>query len=392
MPVLSRLAHQLPAWLCLWLVALPLLADESAQKARELGEVRERIRVLEQELQAKQQRKSDVEQELQQVERRIGSIRIALQKIGVDLETHNRELKELQAERLLQDQSLKSQRHRLAEEVRAAYVMGHQQQVKLILNQEDPASVSRMLVYFGYFSRARMQRINSVRSTLEKLHSLEASIHRQTATLNELQQRQQQETQQLLEQKDRRRQMVVRLEQELKDQGQELGRLQSSEKELQKLLLALQQLLADIPDDVGKRRPFQAMKGRLHWPAAGHLARYFGSLRGNTGLKWTGVLIEGPEGAEVRAVSQGRVAFADWMRGFGLLLIIDHGDGYMSLYGHNQALYKEVGEWVDSGEVVSALGASGGQTRPGLYFELRYKGQPVNPQRWCAGKPVPASG
>lgn len=392
MCVFSRVACRLTAWVLLCCMALPIMADESEHKARELRDVRERIRVLEQELQAKQQHKSQVEQELQQVERRIGSTGLALQKISVDLETHNRKLQELQAEQRMQEANLSRQRHRLAEEVRSAYVMGHQQQVKLILNQEDPASVSRMLVYFGYFSRARLQRITSVRSTLEKLSSLQANIHRQTATLNKLQQRQQQETQQLRDQKSRRRQMVVRLEQELKNQGQELGRLQSSEKELQKLLLALQALLADIPEDVGRQRPFQAMKGRLHWPAAGHLARYFGSLRGNTGLKWTGVLIEGPEGEEVRAVSQGRVAFADWMRGFGLLLIIDHGDGYMSLYGHNQALYKEVGEWVDTGEVVSAVGASGGQRRPGLYFELRYKGQPVNPQRWCAGKPVPASG
>ena len=103
-------------------------------------------------------------------------------------------------------------------------------------------------------------------------------------------------------------------------------------------------------------------------------------------------MIAADEGGKVRAVAQGRVAFADWMRGFGLLLIIDHGDGYMSLYGHNQALYKEVGEWVDSGETVATLGASGGQTRAGLYFELRHKGRPVNPVLWCAGKPRPASG
>jgi septal ring factor EnvC (AmiA/AmiB activator) len=130
----------------------------------------------------------------------------------------------------------------------------------------------------------------------------------------------------------------------------------------------------------------------LRWPAQGHLAKRFGTLRGNSGLKWQGVLIEAPEGGQVRAVSQGRVAFSDWMRGFGLLLIIDHGDGYMTLYGHNQALYKEVGEWVDSGEVVASLGASGGQTQAGLYFEIRHNGQPVNPLGWCTGKPAAASG
>ncbi len=376
----------------LCLSAMPLPADDAAQKARELRDVRGQIQVLQQELQAKQQEKNQAGQELQRVERRIGKASLALKKIGVDLREHQRRLPELQAERASQSRKLVRQRQRLAEEVRTAYLMGHQQQVKLILNQEEPASVNRMLVYFGYFSRARQAQIASVRSTLEELQSLELSIHRRTVALNELQRRRQEETQQLIEQKDRRRQVLVLLDRDLKSQGQELDRLRSSEKELQKLLLALQELLADIPADVGRQQPFRALKGRLHWPVAGQLVRFFGSMRGNTGLKWTGVLIEGAEGEDVRAVSQGRVAFADWMRGFGLLLIIDHGDGYMSLYGHNQVLYKEVGEWVDTGDVVSALGASGGQRTPGLYFELRYEGRPVNPLRWCAGKPLPMSG
>jgi septal ring factor EnvC (AmiA/AmiB activator) len=150
-------------------------------------------------------------------------------------------------------------------------------------------------------------------------------------------------------------------------------------------------MLVDIPAEADGQQPFHSRKGKLRWPARGRLAQRFGAPRSG-GLRWRGVMIEAQEGGEVRAVSQGRIAFSDWMRGFGLLLIIDHGDGYMSLYGHNQTLYKEVGEWVDTGEVVALLGASGGRTESGLYFEMRHKGRPINPVHWCAGKPAASSG
>jgi septal ring factor EnvC (AmiA/AmiB activator) len=249
-----------------------------------------------------------------------------------------------------------------------------------------------MLVYFSYFSRARQAKIESMRDTLLQLETLQAEIQEKTRSLTALLEEQRQQDELFKAQKQRREQVLARLDKQLNSQGGELKRLQSDEKQLQSLVYSLQELLSDIPADASQQKPFKALKGQLHWPARGHLARRFGSRRGDSGLKWQGVLIEAPEGGGVRAVSQGRVAFADWMRGFGLLLIIDHGDGYMSLYGQNQALYKEVGEWVASGEVVATLGASGGQTEAGLYFEIRHNGQPVNPLRWCAGKPDRVSG
>jgi septal ring factor EnvC (AmiA/AmiB activator) len=284
------------------------------------------------------------------------------------------------------------QREHLASEARTAYAMGRQQQVKLLLNQEQPSAVGRMLVYFGYFSRARLQRIEAISASLEQLRLVEESIARKTASLTDLRASQQRQSERLQEKKRARKQAVAGLSRELENQGGKLKRLKTNEQELQQLVSSLQELLVDIPVDASQQQPFKSLKGKLRWPTRGRLAKRFGSRRGSAGLKWRGVMIEAAEGGDVRAVAQGRVAFSDWMRGFGLLVIIDHGDGYMSLYGHNQALYKEVGEWVDTGEVVAQLGASGGQSASGLYFELRHKGQPINPVRWCAGKPATKSG
>jgi septal ring factor EnvC (AmiA/AmiB activator) len=362
------------------------------KKAAELKQLREKIEVLQNDLQDNRQKKTRAERQLGKIEKQVSHTRRALKQSDQALKDMRRKQAELTERRRQADITLTRQSGQLAREARAAYAMGRQQQVKLLLNQEEPAAVGRMLVYFSYFSRTRQEKISEMHRTLQELEALEAEIEQNNEALLALQQQQQDQAARLQEQRERRLQVVARLQQQLSHQGDELKRLQQDEKQLQALVSSLQELLTDVPADAGEQKPFKALKGRLRWPAQGHLAKRFGTLRGNSGLKWQGVLIEAPEGGQVRAVSQGRVAFSDWMRGFGLLLIIDHGDGYMTLYGHNQALYKEVGEWVDSGEVVASLGASGGQTQAGLYFEIRHNGQPVNPLGWCTGKPAAASG
>ena len=367
-------------------------AQGAAEKALELKELRARIQSLQQTLEANQRKKSNAEKRLHDVENQINETSRELRRIDNELDAKRGQLQTLREKRRGQTIQLKRQREHLASEARMAYAMGHQQQVKLLLNQEQPSAVGRMLVYFGYFSRARLEQITAMRTSLEQLHALEDSIAQKTASLTVLRTSQQLESERLKEKKRARKQAVAALSRELQKQGGKLKRLKTNEQQLQELVSSLQELLVDIPADATQQQPFNNLKGKLRWPTRGRLAKRFGTRRGSGGLKWRGVMIEAAEGGDVRAVAQGRVAFSDWMRGFGLLVIIDHGDGYMSLYGHNQALYKEVGEWVDTGEVVALLGASGGQSESGLYFELRHKGQPINPVRWCAGKPAAKSG
>ena len=367
-------------------------AQDAAEKERELKALRAGIQSLQQKLEANQRKKSNAEKRLQDVENQISETSRELHRIDAELGTKRSQLGALKEKRRVQASTLQRQREHLASEARTAYAMGRQQQVKLLLNQEQPSAVGRMLVYFGYFSRARLQRIEDISASLEQLSLLEESIARKTASLTDLRASQQRESERLQEKKRTRKQAVAALSRELENQGGKLKRLKTNEQELQQLVSSLQELLVDIPVDASQQQPFKSLKGKLRWPTRGRLAKRFGSRRGSAGLKWRGVMIEAAEGGDVRAVAQGRVAFSDWMRGFGLLVIIDHGDGYMSLYGHNQTLYKEVGEWVDTGEVVAQLGASGGQSASGLYFEIRHKGQPINPVRWCAGKPATKSG
>lgn len=381
----------------LLLVAATLLsfavhaAPDAAARAQELEQLRGQIQTLQQQLANNRKKKSRAEQQLQKVEKQIGRSTRELRRIDHELDAQRSKLSVLHDTEKVQVRKLHRQRDNLAREARAAYAMGRQQQVKLLLNQEQPASIGRMLVYFGYFSQARAERISTIHSMMDALHETETAIQQQAVRSTELRSSQQVLMQQLEEKQQARKQVLVRISHELQNQGGELQRLRSDEQQLQELLASLQDLLADIPANSGQQQPFGSLKGKLGWPTRGRLATRFGTRRGNSDLTWQGVLISAPEGGKVHAIAQGRVAFADWLRGFGLLLIIDHGDGYMSLYGYNQALYKEVGEWVDNGEVVATLGASGGQSRSGLYFELRHNGRPINPLRWCTGRPAALS-
>ncbi len=361
--------------------------EDAAARTRELNALRVRIHDLQTRLDARRQQKTREERALRDIDRDISRTQITLRQTESRLQSVRRQLSGLQRQQKTASRQLSAQRKQLAHEVRSAYAMGRQKQVKLLLNQEQPEAVGRMLIYFGYFSRARAEKIDAMQALLDRLRVLQGDIEQKTSMLAELRNRQKARVTQLAEQKSLRAEAITALNQQLARQGGALKQLQLDEQHLQELVYSLQNLLADIPADANRNKPFGALKGTLRWPARGTLSERFGAPRGASGLTWQGVLIAAPEGGKVRAVAQGRVAFADWMRGFGLLLIIDHGDGYMSLYGHNQALYKEVGEWVDSGEVVATLGASGGQNHAGLYFELRYKGHPVNPRKWCRGKP-----
>ena len=164
-----------------------------------------------------------------------------------------------------------------------------------------------------------------------------------------------------------------------------MKKLVANEQLLQQLLKEIRKIMPTMLTEIDKRETFGKRRGRLRWPAIGKVKKLFGKPRQAANVKWNGVLIPGKEGNNVRAISHGRVAYADWLRGYGMLIIIDHGDGYMTLYGYNQALYKETGDWVEEGEIVATVGRSGGQKKSGLYFEVRVKGQPSNPAKWCRG-------
>jgi murein hydrolase activator len=267
----------------------------------------------------------------------------------------------------------------LAQQMRAAYMIGREEPLKLLLNQQDPARAGRMFAYYSYFGRARAGVIAAIDTDIQALATLDAQLATDEQHLDALQSASADELAQLETARAQRDAALVAIKADSRNSAQVLQRLQAQQGALSALLRDLKRALEPFPSDANGA--FGNLRGRLAWPVGGHLAARFGQVRAG-GLKWDGMLIDTERGADVRAVYRGRVIYADWLPGLGLLTIIDHGDGYLSLYGHNDRLYKAVGDTVAAGEVIAASGDSGGSSRPQLYFEIRKGSRPVDPGPW----------
>lgn len=353
------------------------------EKAARLAELRAKIRELRVSLDTVRDEKDRLGAELRRTEVEIGHVTRSLERLERRRSEKTAELARLRRRHDEARQALEVHRRMLAEQVMASYLMGRQGYLKIILSQHEPATVGRTLAYYQYFNEARAARIAEIDRQLIEIARLEDDISRQADEVQRLHQKQQRQMRALEDSRRTRRQVLVKLDSEIHTKEQRLEVLLKDERRLAELVRKLGEALAEVPLEAGEIPPFSSNKGRLAWPARGDIAARFGARRRLGKMAWRGVLIRAEEGEKVRAVYHGRVAFADWLRGFGLLIIVDHGNGYMSLYGHNQSLYKSVGEWVDKGDVVAAVGSSGGRSTAGLYFEIRHNGVPDDPLRWC---------
>ena len=360
--------------------------DDFQRYQEKLERVQKSIDKVKQHLKSTRYKRGHVVTDLKQLESKISENSAALGKTENKIDRLNGDISSLRSELDKLQKKLKQQRRGLSEQLRTAYAIGHQQQVKMLLNQQDPAEMGRVMVYFDYLNRARERHISEfLHSIAEKQRveeTLNATLEEYEDTLNT--RKKQKKT--LFSQRLKRNELLARLEQEISNQEKNLTELEGSRHRIENLLMSLGELLADIPQSPSDARPFKQQKGKLPWPTSGPFLATYGETRNQGGLKWNGVLISARHGTPVRAVSHGRIAFADWLQGFGFITIIDHGDGYMSLYGHNETLVKQAGDWVDGGEVIATSGDSGGQPMPGVYFEIRARGKPVNPGKWCSRK------
>ena len=361
-------------------VPYPIWADDTSQPSERLESVRQEIRSLQNTLKRTRTERGELQESLQRIETELGELSASVRAIDREVRTGQRELKKLQQRRTELNTRLDEQRQLLGNQVRAAYAMGRQEQIKMLLNQQDPARVGRVLVYYDLFNKARAQQIEAVTLTLRELDDVELQITRKNVSLTELRGRKINEQETLSQGRSARTALLKRIDGEISSKGQRLARLKEDE---QRLIRLLEELARRPVAENADRAPFAKLRGKLDWPTKGRITARFGDRRPVGALRWQGMLIDAPEGREVKAISHGRVAFADWLRGFGLLIIVDHGDGFMSLYGHSQSLFKETGEWVEPGETIASVGSSGGQSEASLYFEIRREGRPVDPQRWC---------
>ncbi len=245
--------------------------------------------------------------------------------------------------------------------------------------------MGRTMAYYKYFNQARQAHIEQALQSITRLDEVTMRLEQEKRLLQALRKEQLAGKRALEKTRRQRARLVAQLGQEIHSKEEQIKQLRQNEQQLKAVLDAIEDSLVDIlPAE--QQRKFVAYKGRLTWPARGRIDNRYGQSHHKGRLKWHGALIHAREGSTVHAVSRGRVAYADWLRGYGLLVILDHGDGYMSLYGHNQSLLKEVGDWVEVDEAIANVGNSGGQESAGLYFEIRHNGRPANPARWC-GKP-----
>ncbi len=363
----------------LWLLLLPALAWSAAPEP-ERARLEKAIQELESAQAGRAQARDRLTAELAALDRRIGDLARRLRDLEATRKALDARLQTLSEARAEEAKRIGRLRAELGALVRAAYLAGREERLKLLLNQEDPLRLQRMLAYHDYLAAARVRKLRELESHLERLAELERETETERRRQQTLAHRLEEEKAALEKEKRAQQDLVRRLEGELEQGDRRLRRLQEDARRLDRLV-------AEAVRDpealaVPEHKPFGGRRGRLPWPLKGRLANAFGAEKiGN--LRWEGVIIRAPEGREVKAVHGGRVAYADWLRGYGLLLIIDHGDGYMTLYGHNQGLFKEVGDWVREGEVIGLAGRSGGLGEPGIYFGIRRHGKPVDPVLWC---------
>jgi septal ring factor EnvC (AmiA/AmiB activator) len=351
------------------------------QKEAELKRVNERIERVRKSVNADVEKRDRLSAQLRDAELSVQDARRQLAGLRAQRIASEARLRDLERERERRESELAAERGALAGQLRAAYVSGRHEQLRLLLNQEDPAAVGRMLAWYGYFGRARAGRIESISDQLEHLALVRERIAAEGDRLKGLEARREQELESLRGAQQRRTRAVASIEQQIKSQGGQLKRLESQARGLEKLIADLRKALANPP--VAKQAPFEPLKGRLPWPVQqGKVLARFGQPRAGGSLRWQGMLIGTDRGARVRAPYAGRVAYADWLPGMGLMIVLDHGGGYLSLYGHNDELFRKVGEPVAAGDVIGSVGDSGGNDQSALYFEVRRGREPVNPEIW----------
>lgn len=361
-----------------------LSADEVNTKASELQALQQRIQGLQQELELDTNKYAKSERTLRRTERKIGRINKKIRNLDKQLRAQEKKLAKLRKQEQSQHKDLSKQRQLLAGQIRASYATGKQEYIKILLNQKDPASLGRILTYYDYFNRARSKEIGQLTKTIASIKQTQQKLKDEQQKTRKFQKQRHGEKRKLTASKVERKKLLNKLRLEISSKSDQLTQMQQNEAELQRILQQLELALEEFPTAAPVvRKPFAKLKGKLKWPVKGRHLHSFGSSRKLANLRWNGVVIKAKEGANIRAIAHGQVIFSDWLRGYGLLIIIDHGDGYMSLYGHNQSLFLNVGDSVEQSEIIALAGNSGGSAQNSLYFEIRHNSKPTNPRRWC---------
>lgn len=380
---------------CVSVFLLALAFAARAAPSDQLNELRSRINRLQQQLTQSEETKSEAADALRESERAISDTNRRLFELGQQERSVHITLRELQTRRARILESTEAQQQLLTKLLYQQYLSGQPEPLRVMLNRQDPNDIARQIHYLSYVSHARADLIAALRRDLTDLDRLARETKDQARALSRLQSEQAEQQRRLEQQRRGRAEVLRQASDQIARQRKQMSSLRRNEQRLAKLVESLARELARPPAGQARLRngqlpgprteaagSFHQLKGRLRLPVIGALANRYGTPRADSGLSWKGLFIAARQGEEVFAVAAGRVVFADWLRGFGNLLIIDHGGGYMSLYANNEALFRQVGEMVKAGDPIAAVGATGGNPETGLYFELRFQGKPFDPLAW----------
>jgi len=373
MPLLER--YRLPLILLAMLATAQ--ADELVDKRERLETIKQRMAEVNKGLKADREQADSVAAKLRRSEQRIADLSQGLDALRQQLADTEARVAKLSDRQEARSQALTEARRLLRRQITAAYASGQGGALRLLLGQGSPERLDRLLVYFDYFRQARAKRIRQVVAKLKELAKQRRRLEQERARLEALRSERRTKLSARKAERGRRSELLEQVRERIAGRSERLERLRANRARLTELIARLRERLADVPVAEAAAEPFEASRGTLPWPIQGRLLGEDGQALSDQGL-----LIAAERGSAVRAVARGRVVFADWLRGVGMLVILDHGDGYLTLYGHNQTLYADVGQWVAAGDRIAAAGATGGRDRPALYFEVRSDGQAVGARSW----------
>jgi septal ring factor EnvC (AmiA/AmiB activator) len=368
---------------------------EELQSGNDLSLVESNIDTVKHSIAQLSEQKNSMQSLLSEIDKNYGERAAILKKLQVTIEQKRQSLDTIHRDMDVHRSEIVSLNNELANQVRLAYALGQKEKLKLLLNQQDSVKSGRMMVYFKFFNQNRLKKLQDLEAAVKDLDQLDKERQVETEVLQQDLERKQAEQTSLNDARKQRNELLTRIDSDFISNEQRLAQLQESESRLRGLMTSLsdtekalsvnteqdKELSTSLANVSKTNTDFLSLKGKLPWPVVGKLSHKFGSAR--TEVAWDGVLIDAKEGLEVQAVTRGKVVFAEWFRSFGLMIIIDHGQGYLTLYGYNQSLYKKTGDAVEAGDVIASVGQSGGRNKAGLYFGIRNKGVPIDPLEWC---------
>lgn len=359
-------------------------AGYAGNQQSQLNHIVEQIKSIKNVLQQKHSKKNTLQQDLNNIETQYGEASQSRQQTEQQILQQKKQISTLENASLLSQNRIHLQQQALAEELRLSYLLQRQGTVKLLLNQQDISQAQRMLYYYQSLNQYRIDNIKQLQVSLEQINTHQQQLYAQYQILQKLQQQQQSEEKNLAMMKINRTQLIAAINQNINDQKQQLNNLSADKKRLEQTLVHLTYPTSQALPANFSNQNFAAQRGHLPWPTKGSILHYFNTPIANSELKWNGELITAPDEQPVYAVASGVIVFSKWLEGYGLLLIINHGGGYMTLYGRNHSLYKHEGDKVSAGELIATVGQSGGYDKPALYFAIRYNAKPLDPNQWCA--------